>query len=394
MRNSKPMSATRRDFLASSAVAIAGSLTEAFTGLAATVNTENSQPLYIGAPKDSAAHRVIIDTDPGVDDALAVLLAFRSPELKVEALTPVAGNVPLEFTLPNALRLVEIAGRTDVPVAAGASAPLTRRLVTAAYAHGENGFGGVEFPAPKIKPVAETAPELIRRLVRSSPGEISIIAIGPLTNVALALRLDPELAKMIRSIVLMGGSLSGGNVTPSAEFNLYVDPEAARMVFHSGIPVTMVGLDVTRKVQLREEHIQAIEAANNPSSQAAGRILRSTMNRIRKLNPAATAGPTMHDSLAASVLIDPDILKSQDYFIDVETQGEITAGETVGYRRGPLRRSAPLEIGTTPLFGQKLERDIAAAAADTFHPNAKVAMEVDAERFFQLLVGRLTGSSA
>ena len=139
---------------------------------------------------DGGPFRVIIDTDPGVDDALALLLAMRSPELKIEGITPVAGNVPLDLTLPNALRMVEIAGRTDIPVAAGAKVPLLRRLVTAAYAHGENGLGGAVFPEPKTKPIAEPAAEFIRSIVRKYPGEVTLIPIGPLTNIATALNLD------------------------------------------------------------------------------------------------------------------------------------------------------------------------------------------------------------
>src|SRR5579875_1185570 len=166
--------------------------------------------MYTQEERNGKPRRVIIDTDPGTDDALAVFLALRSPELKVEAITPVAGNVPLSLTLPNALRLVEIAGRTDIPVAAGADRPLKRRLVTAAYAHGENGLGGVQFPEPKVRPVNERAPALIDRIVRDAPGEISIIAIGPLTNVALAFRENPQLPRMLKGITLMGGSLSGG----------------------------------------------------------------------------------------------------------------------------------------------------------------------------------------
>src|SRR5436305_11695715 len=173
-----------------------------------------------GAPEQPAGDpfRVIIDTDPGVDDALALLLAMRSPELKIEAITPVAGNVPLELTLPTALRLVEIAGRTDIPVAAGARAPLMRRLVTATYAHGENGLGGAVFPEPTTKPIAEPAAEFIRRIVRKYPHEITLLTLGPLTNIAAALKLDSELAPLVKSLTMMGGSLSGGNITPAAEF--------------------------------------------------------------------------------------------------------------------------------------------------------------------------------
>ena len=161
---------------------------------------------------------------------------MRSPELRIEGITAVAGNVPLTLTLPNALRMVEIAGRDDIPVAAGASGPLLRRLVTATYAHGENGLGGAVFPEPKRKPVAEPAAEFIRQIVRNYPGEITLLTIGPLTNIAAALDSDPELARMIRALVMMGGSLSGGNITPAAEFNIYVDPKPPVSSFSRASP--------------------------------------------------------------------------------------------------------------------------------------------------------------
>src|SRR5207249_8787446 len=183
---------TRRQFVAT-----------ATGGMAASALFRNATALaslseQMEKPGNTSPSRVIIDTDPGVDDALALLLALRSPELKIEAITPVAGNVPLNLTLPNALRMVEIAGRTDIPVAAGAKAPLMRRLVSAAYAHGENGLGGAVFPEPKIKQVAEPAAEFIRHIVRKYPNEVTLITIGPLTNVATALNADPELAGLIK----------------------------------------------------------------------------------------------------------------------------------------------------------------------------------------------------
>ncbi|HME11157.1 MAG TPA: nucleoside hydrolase [Bryobacteraceae bacterium] len=325
------------------------------------------------ARAQAKARRVIIDTDPGTDDALALFLALRSPELIVEAMTPVAGNVPLDLTLPNALRLLEIAGRTDIPVAAGASHPLKRKLITAAYAHGENGLGGVEFPAPKIKPVDGTAAQLIRRMVRQSPGEIHLIAIGPLTNLALAFEQDPGLPKLIPSLTIMGGSLSGGNITPAAEFNIYVDPEAAQAVFHAGIPLTMVGLDVTRKALLTERHIEELEAAPNPVSQAAGRITRAIHHRMRN-----ASGQAMHDSLALAAFLDPSLVTLRDMHVEVETRGEFTAGETLGYQGARIRRSAPMVDAPSP------------AGETEFHTNAKVAVDVDADRFLKLLVGRLT----
>src|SRR5229473_6317583 len=300
----------RRDFLRASAVTLAaGALPASLLPSSKTFATYSSTT-------PSKPQRIILDTDPGVDDAIAIFLALRSPELHVEAITPVCGNVPLSLTLPNALRLVEIAGRTDIPVAAGAATPLVRRLVTAKYAHGNNGLGGVEFPEPKIKPVSETATELIRRIVRANPGEISIVAIGPLTNVATVLKSDPTIAPLIKSIVIMGGSLSGGNITPAAEFNFYVDPEAARIVFDSGVPLTMVGLDVTRKVIIREEQVHALEAAQNPVSQAAAKIMRATFGRIAKTNDETVVA--MHDPLTIASLIDPSLVTLRDYYVQIE----------------------------------------------------------------------------
>ena len=368
----------RRDFLATSAAF-------AFTGTfssaphAATHRSTASDALHQSVvAKSSKVQRVIIDTDPGVDDSIAIFLALRSPELKVEAITPVCGNVPLELTLPNALRLVEIAGRTDIPVAPGASHPLTRRLVTAKSAHGNNGMAGVDFPAPSTKPSRESANEIISRIVRETPGEITIVALGPLTNIATVLRADPEIAEMIRGIAIMGGSLSGGNISPSAEFNFYVDPEAARIVFDSHIPLTMVGLDVTRKVLLDEDHVKLLEAAQNPVSQAAGRMMRATIERMRDShNPPAMA---MHDPLTVASLIDPTILTLRDFYVEIETSGELTAGESVGYQRVPMHKSAPLETSEPepPEFVQ------------AFTPNARVGVEVNSEKFFNLLIPRLT----
>ena len=386
MDSQKRLPITRREFVTASAATLAA------RGLSHGPLTGS---LYQGAGRGQ--FRVIIDTDPGVDDALALLLAMRSPELKIEAITPVAGNVPLELTLPNALRMVEIAGRTDIPVAAGARAPLARRLVTAAYAHGENGLGGAVFPEPKIKPVAQPAAELIRQIVRKYPGEVTLIPVGPLTNIATALNLDAELANLVRGIVLMGGSLSGGNITPAAEFNIYVDPEAARIVFQSGIPITMVGLDATRKTSLTEEHVRTLEAAQNPVSQAAAKIARNAIEHNRQ--QGFLVGPNMHDSLAVATFLDPSLVKLKDYYVDVETTGELTAGETLGYSptAGDLRRQPEMEKqvaqhmpirGSAPTLASTKTSPV---VRDQWVPNAKVALDVDSARFFELLIGRLAG---
>src|SRR5579863_1734086 len=291
-----------------------------FLQRAAAVGASGVIGAAAGAAVIDAKRRIIIDTDPGVDDAIAILLALRSPELSVEAITPVAGNVPLSLTLPNALRLLELAGRTDIPVAAGAEHPLERELITAASAHGNNGLAGVDFPAPKARPIADTAPQLIARLIRASPGEISIIAIGPLTNLALALREDPGLASMIRDIMIMGGSLSGGNITPAAEFNAYVDPEAAQMVFRCGAPITMVWLDVTRQVSVTEEVLQTLSSAHNPLGLAAGRILRAQLEHVRRTG-ADDGVLHAHDALAMASFIDPNIVSLRPIHIEVETRG-------------------------------------------------------------------------
>lgn len=382
---------TRRQFVASSAAGFAVS------GVAGRIEAALGPLSKPGKAVSNGPFRVIIDTDPGVDDALALLLAMRSPELKIEGITPVAGNVPLDLTLPNALRMVEIAGRTDIPVAAGAKAPLVRRLVTAAYAHGENGLGGAVFPEPKTKPIPEPAEDFIRRTIRKYPREVTLITIGPLTNVALALRSDPELAGMVHSLVMMGGSLSGGNITPGAEFNVYVDPEAARIVFQSGIPITMVGLDVTRKTTLTEEHVRALEAAQNPVSQAAAKIARNAIEHNRQ--QGFLVGPNMHDPLAVAGFVKPVLLKLHDYYVDVETAGELTAGATLGYspnagdlrRRPEIRQQAGMNFAIRASAPTLAGTRTSPVLRDQFVPNAEVAVDVDSAQFFDLLIGRLSG---
>jgi inosine-uridine nucleoside N-ribohydrolase len=382
---------TRREFVASttSALALANFRRPSFVA-----QTSSSPTPSQGS---RSPFRVILDTDPGVDDALALLLAMRSPELKIEAITAVAGNVPLELTLPNALRMVEIAGRAEIPVAAGARTPLVRRLVTAAYAHGENGLGGAVFPEPKIKPVGEPAAQLIRSIIRKYPGEVTLLTIGPLTNIATALTSDPEIAAMVARLVMMGGSLSGGNITPAAEFNVYVDPEAARIVFQSGIAITMVGLDVTRKTSLTDEHLRMLEAGQDGVSQAAAKIARNAIQHNRE--QGFLVGPNMHDSLAVAALLDPSILKWKEYYVDVETAGELTAGETLGYSpsAGDLRRRAQMEKqaalhmpirGSAPTLASTRTSPV---VRETFVPNTNVAVDVDSARFFELLIGRLSG---
>src|SRR2546426_10720650 len=193
-------------------------------------------------------YRIILDTDPGIDDALALFLALASPELQLEAITTVSGNVHVDLTTRNALTLLELAGRTDIPVARGCDRPLSRQPVFAEYVHGQNGLGGVELPEPQLQPVGQHAVDLIIERVMAAPREITLVPIGPLTNIALALRKEPRIAEHVREVVIMGGALRvPGNVTPEAEFNIYADPHAAHIVFHAGWPIRLVSLDVTNK---------------------------------------------------------------------------------------------------------------------------------------------------
>ncbi len=341
--------------------------------------------IHAGKPEyskpSSRPRRVIIDTDPGVDDALALLLALRSPEIKVEAITVVAGNVPVETGLFNALCIVEVSDSISVPVALGANAPLKRKLVTATEWHGENGLMGLSLPQPKLKPSSESAIELMGQVIKKSPHQVSIVALGPLTNLALAFKADPQLPALVEEVVLMGGSLSGGNVSPAAEFNFYVDPEAARIVFHSGVPLTMVGLDVTRKVILTEEHLKVLEASKDKVSEIAARLARNLVSRYKSMGESF--GPAMHDPLAVAAFIDRSLLRLERMHVDIETSGELTAGEALAYRSGSI-------VSSAPLLDQPVQDSI---NSKTLAANASVGMEVNAAAFFRMFIGRLKGVS-
>src|SRR5215211_5002229 len=207
---------------------------------------------------------IIIDCDPGHDDAFAILLAARAPEFKLLAITAVAGNQTLDKTALNARRIATVGGIRDVPIAAGMDRPLVRPLVTAPYAHGESGLDGYDFGPPEVDLVPEHGVDLIIRTVKESPEPVTLVPVGPLTNVAMAFLRAPEIKQNISRIVLMGGAAYLGNVTPAAEFNIYVDPEAAQIVFDAGLPITMVGLDATHKARIRPEERERIRALGTP----------------------------------------------------------------------------------------------------------------------------------
>lgn len=276
---------------------------------------------------------VILDCDPGHDDAIALILALASPELNVLAVTTSAGNQTPDKTLNNALRILTLLGRDDIPVAAGAPKPLARELIIADNVHGESGLDGPKLPDPAFAPQAMTGIELMARCLRESPEPVTLVPTGPLTNIALLLAAHPELKSKIARIVLMGGAAGAGNWTPAAEFNIYVDPEAADMVFKSGIPITMCGLDVTHEAQVMDEDIERVRAITNPVAQCVAGLLDFFM--IYHRDPKwGFAGAPLHDPCTIAWLLAPELFHGVECRVDIETRGEHTVGMTVVDRYG------------------------------------------------------------
>jgi inosine-uridine nucleoside N-ribohydrolase len=320
--------------------------------------------------------RVIIDTDPGADDALAIFLALNSPELKVEAFTVVPGNVVAEQGLDNALKLVSVAGRCDVPVAAGAQHPLMQRVYTAGYWHGRNGIADIELPPSKCKVDPQFAPDLIIELIHKYPHEITLIPVGPLTNIALAVSKDPSIVKLTKNIVIMGGSISGGNTTGAAEANIFGDPEAAQIVFNAGWVVTMVGSDVGEQTLMRRKELTQLEAGHGPQNDVVTKIARFYIERSER---NGWDGAAMYDPLAVAVAFDPTLVTMKDMHVDVETRGEFTRGETVANRN--------LENEKNVLHGDHYEIE----GYDKLAANAQVCVASDATRFLAMFVERVKG---
>ncbi len=306
------------------------------------------------------AHRIIIDCDPGQDDAVAILLALASPdEIETLAVTVVAGNVPLALTQRNALQIVELARNSTVPVHAGCGRPLSRVLETAEYVHGETGLNGISLPEPALKLAPKHAVDVMIELVMREPERsITLCPLGPLTNIAMAMLKEPVLAPRLKEIVLMGGAIGLGNVTPAAEFNIYVDPEAASVVFGSGVPLTMLGLDVTHQVLVTPERLERFKALGGPLGEACHSML-TFFNRFDMARYKA-AGAPLHDPCVIGYLLRPDLFRGKACRVEIETEG-LSAGRT-NVHWWPRR---PLE------------------------PNANVIGEVDAADLFELLFERL-----
>ena len=320
--------------------------------------------------------RVIIDTDPGADDAMAIILALNSPELRVEALTVVPGNVDAQQGLENALKLVSLAGRCDVTVAGGAQHPLNQKLITAQFWHGKNGLANVELPPAKCKKDPRFGPDLIIEMVHKYPHEITLIPVGPLTNIALAVSKDPSIAALVKDIVIMGGSITGGNVNGAAEANIYNDPEAAQIVFNAGWIVTMVGSDAGERTLMTRKYLAQLQTSHGPQSDFIAQIADFYLTRSEK---SGYSGAAMYDPLAVGIALDPTLGTLEKMHVDVETKGEFTRGETVANRRGSSENNV--------LHGDHYEIE----GVVDLKPNAKVCLASDADRFLQLFVSRIRG---
>ncbi|MFB3050118.1 MAG: nucleoside hydrolase [Acidimicrobiia bacterium] len=271
---------------------------------------------------------IIIDADPGQDDAVAILLALASPELDVVAITTVAGNVPQPLVTVNALAMCELAGRTDVPVYKGADGPLERELRTAEYVHGPTGIDGADLPTPTTKAKHGHAVDFIIETCLSADDPITICPVGPLTNVAAAIARQPSIVSTIREVALMGGGFfEGGNTTPVAEFNIFVDPEAASIVFNSGVPLTMFPLDVTHKALVLPDDLKRFSGLGTQAGTAvAGMIDYYERHDIEKYG---FAGAPLHDPCVIAYLIEPQLFGGKPCRVDVETESELTMGQTV-----------------------------------------------------------------
>lgn len=276
------------------------------------------------------SRKIIIDTDPGQDDAVAILLALASPEeLDVLGIVAVAGNVGLHHNANNARKIVALAGRTDIPVYAGCSRPIRRALVTAEHVHGVTGLDGPDLPEPTV-PLQEQhgVDYIIDTLMAAEPGTITLCTLGPLTNIAMALIKQPAIAERIAEIVMMGGAyFEVGNITPAAEFNIYVDPEAADIVLRCGAPITMLPLDVTHQIQSTPDRLAAMLAIGNDSAKAAHAML--TFSETFDLAKYGWTGAPLHDPTVIAWLLRPELFSGRQCNVEIEVASELTMGMTV-----------------------------------------------------------------
>ena len=272
--------------------------------------------------------KIILDCDPGHDDALAMMLALANPEIDLLAVTTSAGNQTPEKTLHNAMRLLTLMHHQEVPVAGGNRTPLLKPLETAGNVHGKSGLDGAELPEPDFEAQPLTAIELIAQTLRTSPDPVTLVVTGPMTNIALFLRVYPQLKPKIAQIVFMGGAMGLGNWTPSVEFNIYVDPEAAKIVLNAGIPLVMAPLNVTHRAQILKPEIEVIGQIDNPVAHAFAGLLN--FFELYHENPKwGFKGAPLHDPCTIAWLLHPEWFQTEKMNVDVETTGTLTRGETV-----------------------------------------------------------------
>jgi purine nucleosidase len=321
----------------------------------------------------------VLDVDTGIDDALALLLALRSPELDVLGVTCVAGNVALPQVVRNTLGVLAVLGALNVPVAPGAARPLMRRLTTATFFHGQDGIGGIPLPEHTSGPVDEPAPAMLCRLAREHEGALHVVAVGPLTNVALACRLDPEFPRRLRRLIVMGGAAAvPGNVTPAAEANFYNDPESAAAVFESGAELTMVGLDVTLRALFEARRHRLLAGHVPRGGDAVARFAFAILDHYLNADLAAgLEGSPLHDPLAVAALVQPGLLTCRPLRVEIETAGRLTAGQSVVNLAGVVER----------VESRGDHDDV--VGLDRPQPNCQVALEVESAAFVDLFCRRL-----
>jgi inosine-uridine nucleoside N-ribohydrolase len=302
---------------------------------------------------------VILDCDPGHDDAIALLLALASPEIELLGVTTVSGNQTLEKTTANAIRVLDHVGRADVPVAAGAPRPLIRERHTAPEVHGESGLDGPALPAPSRAPDSRHAIDWIAATLAGTAEPVTLVATGPLTNVALLLARYPDVGPALERVVLMGGAIGEGNVTPAAEFNIWVDPEAAHRVFDSGIDLTMVGLDVTHQALLTPAHTARLRTTGR-----AGTLIAELFEFYVEFHRRSYGwdGAPIHDAVAVAHVIDPTLLTTRHCGVRIDTGPELSRGRTNVDLRNHMG----------------------------WPPNCHAAVAIDADRFLELLIARIS----
>jgi len=304
-------------------------------------------------------HKMILDCDPGHDDAIAILLAGHHPEIELLAITTVSGNQSVDKTTHNALKVCSLANIRSVPIARGMDRPLLRPAKHAPNIHGESGLDGPSIPEPDIEPVPQHAVDLLIDLLMNSDGDITLVPTGPLTNIAIAMRREPAILPKIKAISLMGGAIGLGNTTPAAEFNIYADPEAAAIVFACGRPITMCPLEVTHQALATEQVISRLRAAARPVSTFVADLFAFFGDTYRK-NYGFPA-PPVHDPCAVAAVVSPSILRTHKMHVEIETTGQWTSGRTV-----------------CDIFGRLGKQ-----------PNACVGYALDVERFWEMVINTI-----